>query len=111
MIVNRKNLPCRRCKAPAVCRCSRCFAAAYCGVACLRADWKEHKQRCYLLGLIAGRMASGRVPETVPGCESERFLGPCEVCSRLTTRLCGRCLSIFYCSVACQVRGSGHELG
>jgi len=100
-----KSVLCRHCKADAVGRCSRCFAAAYCGIACQRADWRNHKQRCRMLGVVAGRIASGAFPETVPGCESVRFLGPCEVCSAFTTRVCGRCVTTFFCSVACQVRG------
>ena len=39
--------PCAACgKSPARSRCGRCRAVRYCGPACQRAHWKEHKAQC-----------------------------------------------------------------
>lgn len=38
---------CYYCHKPnAMSRCSRCRLTYYCGVACQKADWKEHKKHC-----------------------------------------------------------------
>lgn len=36
----------RRCYGNVAARCSRCSFVKYCGAACQRADWQDHKQVC-----------------------------------------------------------------
>ncbi|KAL5512342.1 hypothetical protein ACEPAG_3334 [Sanghuangporus baumii] len=44
-----KDLGCAVCGNPITSRCSRCQLAGYCGTACQRSHWKEHKPSCVRL--------------------------------------------------------------
>ena len=79
--------------APSV--CSACKFAAYCGPACQRAAWAAHKAVCKAIQADVAASPSGDDPKKThcDGC-AEPLDG--------VNELCTRCLSVSYCSAACQ---------
>jgi TPR repeat protein len=94
-------MSCKVCKIPTTLQCAGCHDVNYCGKACQRADFKEHKDMCLSTPLdIKGKKARKLFCATCDG--DLQVLGIEE---------CVGCRSTRYCSLECQKKHwkNGHR--